>query len=80
MIFGEALKVEGLSMLAPDTDTGDKKCPLCLVAKGQEGLDENWIQGASDTAAGMVARLREGPVDIRTKGSPPADPDDVAPG
>ena len=65
MIFSQFLKDTGLAALAPDPETGKPPCPLCSVAKTRAGLDENWIQGAADNAAEMVAELRKGPVNLK---------------
>jgi len=63
MIVSQALETAGLGLMAPD-EAGNPRCPLCLCAGPYAS---NWINGASDQAAEMVAELRKGPVNIKAK-------------
>lgn len=62
MIFSQAMRHRGLALLQCDEATGRPPCPLCVVAGPNA---QNWIDGASDQAAEMVAELRLGPVDLK---------------
>lgn len=64
MIFSFAMENAGLDLLAPDEKTGKSPCPLCFVAGPYA---QNWIDGACDQAAEMVAELRKGPVNLKEK-------------
>lgn len=63
MICSAGIRAGGLGMLQPGED-GKMPCPLCFCAGPHA---QNWIDGASNQAAEMVAELRLGPVDLKKK-------------